>query len=116
MGKTDPNKNKESSTSSSTNETNNEGNGTKSTYNNSDSNKTNASSVILLKNSKTMKRTNEGKNREVKKDNDIFIGGGNNSYVRTTDCKNNCTGRGMCLNHTCFCNQGYKYFDFRIWF
>jgi hypothetical protein len=29
-------------------------------------------------------------------------------YYQTTDCMNNCTKRGLCLNSTCFCEQGYS--------
>ena len=29
----------------------------------------------------------------------------------TNDCNKNCTGKGLCLNSTCYCNQGYSYYD-----
>lgn len=29
-------------------------------------------------------------------------------YIRTKDCTSNCTSRGICLNSTCLCEQGYS--------
>ena len=32
-------------------------------------------------------------------------------YLITKDCKNNCTNKGLCLNSTCYCNEGYTEYD-----
>jgi hypothetical protein len=39
------------------------------------------------------------------------MGKDNVSYVETTDCYNNCNKHGLCLNSTCFCDQGLTYDD-----
>lgn len=31
----------------------------------------------------------------------------NKTYIQTYDCKKNCSSRGVCLNSTCFCDQGF---------
>ena len=36
------------------------------------------------------------------------VGSNHDIYVRTNDCSANCTSRGICLNSTCFCDQGYS--------
>jgi hypothetical protein len=38
-------------------------------------------------------------------------GEANEIYYQTTDCYGNCTKRGLCLNSTCFCEQGYASSD-----
>ena len=38
-----------------------------------------------------------------------FIGKQGFIYEKTDNCKSNCTGKGLCLNSTCFCSQGIDF-------
>ena len=59
-----------------------------------------------------MKKSARMVTKEVIKDvvNTYFIGKGGVLYLKTFDCKTNCTLKGICLNSTCFCNQGIHFF------
>jgi len=38
---------------------------------------------------------------------DYMVGPNNTMYLKTDDCSSNCSLKGVCLNSTCFCEQGY---------
>jgi len=51
---------------------------------------------------------NSTKKEEV---NYFTVGPKNEIYFRTNDCESNCMKRGVCLNSTCFCDQGFSGYD-----
>lgn len=58
-------------------------------------------------NASSIARRRAARKTERKEEYVYFIGKGGVLYLKTEDCDRNCTGKGVCLNSTCFCNQGY---------
>jgi hypothetical protein len=59
-----------------------------------------------VKKSKTSVSNRKVAKQQENKEFVYFIGKKGMMYLKTDDCSHNCTGRGLCLNSTCFCRQG----------
>jgi len=69
--------------------------------------------IMQIEEDDESKKTKKVVTEEIVQVNGAFYTGAdkNKVFTKAKDCHNDCSGRGMCLNSTCFCDQGYTYYD-----
>jgi hypothetical protein len=63
-------------------------------------------------NIKSENKSDDDKTEDKSKlENAYIVGVNKDVYYKTEDCTNKCSSKGMCLNSTCFCEQGFTSYD-----